>query len=317
MLKRLSPRRVPPPGECPASIGTGPTLSRVERARSNWPHAIAAVAAAVALGGCGAPVVNSSGESAANPYEGPMSLPQTFGDRASVSERGGAAARALECETVPYSGGGGAYQDGLETVQHDPTKALKNWLENEGVVTIPSAGYQVEREDDHRVLLSYDVDGRTRAAVVVADQIRDWRDRTGWGVESWAGCDPIELPAKLIDALGVEVWQKQDGHPVPIARIMTYDDWCGLSGVTVVHVGPEWRRDQTWWRDPSGRVSGKLARGYEAHATLPADAKATGWRQDDRELWMVKDQSAAYLVSTTDPQDVQRWPASSSSSCPD
>jgi hypothetical protein len=245
-----------------------------------------------------------------------MSLPQDFSDRASGAERGGAAARALECETVPYSGGGGDYVDGgLETVQDGPAAALANWLEQQGASTIPDSGYRVEREEDGRVLLSYDVEGRTKAAVVVADGVRDWEDRTGWGVESWAGCDPVELPGEILDALGAHAWEYEDGSPVPVARVRSYENWCEMSGVTVVEVGPEWRRDQQWWRDPDGQLSDGLARRYQAGAALPPDAKATGWHRDDRELWLVPDGSAAYLVSTADPEDVERWPASGGLAC--
>ena len=245
-----------------------------------------------------------------------MRVQQDFGDRASVAARGGAAARALECETVAYAGGGGDYVDGgLETVQDSPAQALENWLDEQFVATMPGAGYRVERRDDGRVLLSYDVDGRTRAAVVVADGIRDWRDTTGWGVESWAGCDPIELPEEILDAMEVTVWQDARGDPVPVARVHSFDDWCDLSGVTVVQVGPEWRRDQRWWRDPTGQLSVQGAQRCEANAELPADAEPTGWHQEHRELWLVPDRSAAYLVSTKDPDDVERWPTAQGLSC--
>jgi hypothetical protein len=281
---------------------------------NGWTPVVAVVAGLV-LSGCGESAVTSSGDPASDPYDGPMSLRQAFGDRASVAERGGAAARALECATVAYSGGGGDYVDGgLETVQDSPADALENWLEEESVITVPDAGYRVEREDDGRVLLSYDVDGRTRAAVVVADGVRDWRDRTGWGVESWAGCDPIELPEKILDALGVEVWQDADGDPVPVTQVYSVDDWCDLSGVTVVQVGPEWRRDQRWWRDPTGQLAEGPDR-YRADSELPADADPTGWQKDGRELWLVPDRSAAYLVSTEDPDVVERWPAAQELSC--
>ena len=288
------------------------TLTR--GAAGGWAGTLGIVVAAACLVGCGAPAVTTAGEPAASPYAGPLQLPQNFRDRASVAERGGAATRALECTTVAYAGGGGAYDGGLETVQDSPTKALENWLEEEFVVTVPDHGYRVEREDEGRVLLSYDVEGRTKAAVVVAEGVRDWRDRTGWGVESWAGCDPVELPEEILDALEVEVWEDKGGQPVPVAKVRSYEDWCDLPGVTEVQVGPEWRR-QLWRRDPDGQASAKGARGYTSDAALPADAQGTGWHQDGRELWLVPDRSAAYLVSTADPDDVERWPAGNGSSC--
>lgn len=287
----------------------------VERGVRGWSGVVGTVVAVAFLTGCGEPVVTTSDEPATDPYRGPMRLPQDFGDRASVAERGGAAARALQCDTVPYSGGGGDYDGGLETVQDGPADALQDWLEEQGVVSVPDSGYRVEREADGRVLLSYDIAGNTKAAVVVADEVRDWRDRTGWGVESWAGCDPVELPGEILDAVGAEVWEDGDGRPVPVAKVRSYGDWCGVSDVTVLQVGPEWRRDQQWWRDPEGHVSSGLARRYEADAVLPADAEGTGWQRDGRELWLVPDGSAAYLVSTADADDVERWPASRGLAC--
>ncbi len=58
----------------------------------------------------------------------------------------------------------------------------------------PDHGYRVERAERDRVLYSYDVDGRTKVAVVVA---KDQRDRPGWGPETNASCDPAELPESL------------------------------------------------------------------------------------------------------------------------
>lgn len=274
------------------------------------------VLTACAVSACGEAVVVSSDGPPVAAYRGPMVLPQTFGDRASVTKRGGAAARALECETLAYSGGGGDYVDGgLESVQDSPVQALENWLEQQSVPTMPDEGYRVEREDAGRVLLSYDIEGTTRAAVVVANGIRDWRDHTGWGVESWAGCDPVELPGDILDRLGVEVWQDAAGDPVPVARVRSVEDWCDLADVTVVEVGPEWRQDQRWWRDPRGQLGEGLAESYRAEAALPADAEPTGWHRKGRELWLVPDRSAAYLVSGDDPGDVERWPASQGLSC--
>jgi hypothetical protein len=48
----------------------------------------------------------------------------------------------------------------------------------------------VERDDPDGALLSYDVDDRTKAAVVAAAGIRDWNGDVGWGLVAWAQCDP-------------------------------------------------------------------------------------------------------------------------------
>ena len=175
------------------------------------------VLAALVLTACGSETPVGTG-APAGAYDGPMHLAVDHGDRATVLERSGAAGRALECRFEPYDGGSGDYTDGLETVQDDAGKALMDWLTEEFVL-LPGDGYRVEREDDGRVLLSYDVDGRTKIAVIVADDVRDWDGHEGWGVETWAQCDPAELPAPATDALGIGVWHTAGGDPVPVTTI--------------------------------------------------------------------------------------------------
>lgn len=126
-------------------------------------------------------------------------------DKATVTERSGSAGRALECDGVPYDGGGAAYDSGLASVQDDATEALEIFIQESAfAVTLPAEGYRVERKDAGRVLLSYDVDERTKIAVVAADDVVDYNGDGGWGVESWAKCDPAELPASVTEALDIQ-----------------------------------------------------------------------------------------------------------------
>ena len=119
-------------------------------------------------------------------------------------------------------GGGADYGDGgLETVQDTPQDALDNWIEEESA-PVPHDGYRVERVDGDRVLLSYDVDGRTKVAVIVRNGITDFDDHTGWGVESWSSCDPAELGVEVAEDLGFEVWTDADGDPVPTRDVTSF-----------------------------------------------------------------------------------------------
>ncbi len=118
-----------------------------------------------------------------------MSLPVDYRDKATVMERSGAAGRALECDGDPYDGGGADYDSGLASVQGSATGALENWFEEEIFgPQIPAEGYRVEREDDGRVLFSWDVRDRTKVAVIAANGLQDYNDDTGWGIEAWAQC---------------------------------------------------------------------------------------------------------------------------------
>jgi hypothetical protein len=245
-----------------------------------------------------------------DPYDGPMRVQRDHSDDATVTGRSGAAGLALECAGEPYDGGGGDYADGgLERVQSSPDEAFEDFRQ-ESWVRLP-AELLVERVEDERVLLSYDVGGRTKVAVVTADGLTDWDDDTGWGVESWAMCDPAELPAQEAEALGFTVWQDADGHPVPVTTVTSapgpeHCDWTDIVFLSIG--GADHRARELYLRDVDAELRDSLRTTYSDDAPLPPDAWATGWHHDGRELWLVPDRTAAYLVAVDDPTDAERWP---------
>ena len=215
---------------------------------------------------------------------------------------------ALECDGEPYRTGRGDYQDGLATVQDFPETALVDYF-SEALFSdeLPADGYRVEPREDGRALLSYDVDGRTKVAVITTDGMRDFNGSTGWGVETWAQCDLAEMPADFTEAAGTGVWEDAQGDRVPTARVRSFQgaEHCDWEDVTYLVLGPG---DARWYlRDPGGEFDGLLRGAFDPSATLPQDATDTGWRRDGRQLWVTED--AAYLVSLADRQDVERWPA--------
>jgi hypothetical protein len=251
------------------------------------------------------------GDPAPSPYDGPMSLPRDHGDEATVLERSGAAGRALECSGDPYAGGGASYDSGLESVQTSAAAALSNLFEADYVGDVPKDGYRVEREDDGRVLLSYDVGAQTKTAFIVSDNIKDFNGDKGWGVEAWAECDLSEFPAKVTDTLGIDVWEDASERRVPVTRIRSFQgaEHCDWQDITFLHLGPD-RDGDEYVRDPRGELAELLRTTYDGSATLPTDATNTGFRRDGRELWLDANHDAAYLVSLKDAKDVERWPAS-------
>jgi hypothetical protein len=258
----------------------------------------------------------SGDQSKVQPYSGPMRLPQDFSDDASVLARAGAAGGALECDAAPYSGGGGAYDDGLESVKGSPNLALRNYFEEEFVgAQLPVTGYRIEREDNDRVLFSYDVEGRTKVAFIVADGITDYNGDRGWGVESRAACDPSELPAKVTDELGIGVWQDRSGDRLPVTTVMSYQgaDHCDWEDITFLTLGedPNSRQPaaEQYVRDTAGKLTDHLRATFDAHASLPADTEDTGYQRDGRQLWLAPDRDAAYLVRLGRLDEVERWPA--------
>jgi hypothetical protein len=253
--------------------------------------------AAVLFGGCGSGVVDR-GRSATPPYGGPLDS--------------SAAVAALECEgKTPYQRGEGVYDDGLATVQEGAEAALDDYMRESGLsFSTPSAGYAVEREQDGRVLFSYDVDGRTKVSLFAADGVRDWNGDEGWGLRAWAQCDPSEFSPDVTDDLNLGVWEDESGRRVPVTRIRSFQgaEHCSWTDITFLVLGRGQAAD--WYvRDHGGEFAELLRTTFANKATLPDDATDTGWRRDGRQLWVEPDKTAAYLVSLDDGQSVQRWPA--------
>jgi hypothetical protein len=246
----------------------------------------------------------------ASPYDGPLNVELDYSDNATVLESSGAAGQALECEFDPYRGGGGDYDSGLESVQDDPQQAFANFLEQMFAPTFPLDEFVVEAHRDSRVLLSLDVDGRTRAAVVAADEMTDWRDNTGWGVEAWAMCDPAEFPDGVLDGAWEQVWEDAQGDRVPTSEVVSFQgaEHCSWEDIVFLSLG-DYGTGEVYLRDVRGVFASDLRSTFQASSGLPSDATNTGYRRDGRELWTVPSHDAAYLVSLEDPDDVERWPA--------
>jgi hypothetical protein len=266
-------------------------------ARSGHSVRIAIPIAAVLLAGCGGSAVDR-GRSATPPYDGPLDA--------------GAAVAALECDgKTPYDRSEGVYDDGLATVQESAEEALDDYMREAGLGLItPSDGYAVEREQGGRVLFSYDVDGRTKVSMFVADGVRDWNGDEGWGVRAWAQCDPSELPPDVTDDLNIGVWEDESGRRVPVTRVQSFQgaEHCSWTDITFLLVGREETAD--WYvRDTGGEFSELLRTTFAKLDRPPDGATDTGLRRDGRQLWIGPDEETAYLVGLDDAQGVERWPA--------
>ncbi len=238
----------------------------------------------------------------------------SYDDDAPVLERSGAAGQALECSGTPGNGGGADYDSGLASTQSSAQKAVANWFDEEGgwFYGLPLHGYVVERaNDDGWTLLSYDVDGATKAAIVVSDAIHDYRDETGWGVHAWAACDPAEFTPATTDELGLQIWEDADGHRVAQSTLSSYQgaEHCDWQDITFLRLGSG-AQERQFVSDDRGEFESLLTT-YDGSARLPGDAVDTGFQRAGRHLWLAADESAAYLVALADASDVQRWPRAS------
>ncbi|MER5766476.1 hypothetical protein [Streptomyces sp. NPDC001985] len=250
-----------------------------------------------------------AGEPPASPYGGPLLVRHGNGGREIDNDTpegmrllSGAAGRALECEGAIYSGGGGdtwSEGDGGAT----PEEGLAAFFDMQQP-DLPRYGYRVEAEADGRVLYSFDVKGRTRIAVVVAE---DQPGRPGWGPDTSASCDPAELPAAFTDTRGYEIWTDTDGRRVPVTRVTGYSgaEHCAWEKAHFVELDATTDR-ASYARDPEGVLpASMLTSRYDGSAALPDDARDTRYRLGDRELWLAADGSRAYVRT---PAGVEAWP---------
>lgn len=274
----------------------------------------AALVGMVLLAGCGTDVV-VTGPGSSDPYDGPMHVAVTNADAASVLERSGAAGHALECDGRPYNGGSGDYDSGLVSTQSAAEAALEKWLDEDYFGAIPQSGFRTEREDGGRTLFSYDVEGRSKVTVIAADSITDVDGQTGWGVETWAQCDPSELPDAVTEDLGIQVWTNPNGERAPHTRIQSYagPDHCDWQDITFLSLD-EGRRPQVdprqFLRDTEGALEEYLTTTFAEVNRLPEGAQDTGFSREGRRLWLDTAPRAAYLVDESDPSSIERWPAS-------
>lgn len=228
--------------------------------------ALALLAAVLLLGGCkdGPDVVIDDPVLA--PYDGPLDAPD-------------AATLALGCEWNPQAAGGAGSQVGS-----DPVAAVSSWRDAVDV-PLPDGGYQLERVEDGRALVSFAPVLRRVAAIILAE------DRSGWGVESWAACDPSEFGVDAADRIGIGVWTGVNGLLERTSEVVSFrgSQACGQEGASLLRVGLD-----EYVRDGS--------------AGLPADAVNRELRRDGRQLWIGEQPRAAYLVPERG-SDIQRWAA--------
>lgn len=166
--------------------------------------------------------------------------------------------------------------------------------------SLPRRGYRVEREVGRRVLYSYDVGGRTRVAVIVA---KDLPHRPGWGLETYAQCDPSEFARRDRVHLDIRVWADREGRAAPASEIFSAagPEHCDWQSAEFLHLG-----DRQYLRDPEHALPRELLHSsYAPKTRLPDGATDTGYRDGRRQLWLSADKSDAYVRTGG---GVERWP---------
>lgn len=234
-------------------------------------------------------------------YEGPLYVPGKDSTLPREINFTGAAGRSLRCDHEYYSGGLG--EEEQFPTAGSPAAALRAYAEHR-FGAVPTTGFELVRKDEERALFVYDVDGETKAAVVVVAQIPG-----RWTMEAVAYCDPAEFAPSADAELGHGIWTDRHGNRVPTKELTLIPghEHCGRESATFLYRFAERRKLMQYVRDPEGVATEETRGSYAPDVKLPADAEDSGYRLDDWQLWYAADRSAAYVVT---PDGVERWPRS-------
>lgn len=263
------------------------------------------LAIVLALSGCGTFTSTQLEPRAAGgtpPYAGPLDVPVTALDSYDPMERSGAAGKTLECDGEVVTGG--AYEEGWVEHGRSAPDALENFTEFYPR-QVPRGGYRVEVERDQHLLLSYDVAGRTRAAVIIAKTADAQHADLPWAMSTFAACDQAEFPASVDADFGRRIWVNGAGKRMPTSVVNSYfgASHCNWETVTFLTLN-----GKQFLSDPKGvfKDTGVVMRtSYEKDTVLPADAVDTGYRLDGSQLWKDSDAEAVFVVTA---DSVERWP---------
>ena len=258
----------------------------------------ALVVAALLLTGCGTatgPEESSSGSSS-----GSLHLSR----EEATHPEAGAAGEHVECDTFGSGGFSEAdvYAEGATagTPEEALDVAASEWL-----FPGPRKGLERVAEEGDRVLFVLEIEGEVKEAIVVRDgPATEGAGGDGWYVESWAQCDPVELPPWYTGSIGLRVWTDEKGRPVPTS---TMEAWrgpkhCEWQAMTFLQL-----RGTTYVGNLQPELEEFAVGPYRPHVELPGDAVDTGFRRHGDRLWLAADRTRAYVGA--DPNNVEEWPS--------
>jgi len=224
-------------------------------------------------------------------------------DHEDPARRAGAAADFVECEHALWQGGW-AMDYGPLGSGPNPDAAITALTKND-LVPSPGFGLVAVAQDEGRIAYTYELDGRSRFAAIVADSEQVPLDATDrWVVEVFASCDPAEFDPSADEWSGYKIWLDAAGDRIPTSVLTesTGPEHCGWESVTFLSV-----EDASFVADPEGVLNeSHTAVAFDDDAELPADAVDTGYSREGKHLWLAADGRFAFVVNG---ETVQAWPA--------
>jgi hypothetical protein len=179
-----------------------------------------------------------------------------------------------------------------------PLEALDGVLA-EGFV-VPRSGYKELARDDGAVLYGFRNGRDVKVAVRVAAT-----DEGRWIPEWLAHCDLSEFGRTADMGPGVWLWANSQGRTIQERRGPAH---CGEQSTrTLWWTAPSDKRrnDAVYVRDPEGQFRDQWQAPYLRSATLPANARKTGYRREGAMIWLAADRASVYVKEGT---MVERWP---------
>jgi hypothetical protein len=207
-------------------------------------------------------------------------------------------AARLQCTAAvqaptPDASGSGPYQNVAEpTIELAFDRFLR--VDGQTIGYLPLAGWSKRDGGTGWGRFEHIVAGRTKAIALFAALPEGPDTRWSWAV---AACDPSEFDPGVAITGHVVIWTDGTGARVPTARVLER----GLCGVPAVTISVDGRV----FADSASTYGERMMTTYAAHVPLPADAKATPYRNGERRIWLAADAKAAYVGT---PTDVARWP---------
>ena len=212
-------------------------------------------------------------------------------------------ARQLECDNPGQSIGAEvghmAPAGGWGTASVDP------WLETLTDIDLPLSGFEenpkVPWEDGlaNFVRYEYKAASRTKAIIVMTGHSVNG-GRGNWVVAAYRACPGAEFDPKDGRTTDNAPWRDASGAIADQVSIIAGPGHCGWQSTTWLHIG-----NRLYIRDPLGVLAGHTVGPLERNVLLPADARSTGFRSRDRELF-IADTDLFVWIKTS--QGVERWP---------
>lgn len=261
------------------------------------------LSAVLLVAGCGSATEPSAEQAPASGHDGPLHVSRN----GATHPEAGAAGDVVECDTW----GSGGFHDGevygegatADTPEEALDVAASEWLYNG-----PREGLRRAAEEGDRVLFVLEVEGEVKEAVVVRDgPATEGAGGDGWHVESWAVCDPVELPRSYTESIGLQVWTDEEGRPVPTTRLGAWrgPEHCDWQSMTFLDL-----RGRTYVRGLQPELREYATGPFRPHTELPADAVDTGFRREGDRLWLAADRKSVYVgtAGSDGTTDVEQWP---------